>query len=354
MFENRIRAFTGPGAEQRATCVGHFFKAMAGKDVSRDWCIANGIGLVKATVETTGTFGGFLAPHEFDSAIIAVRERAGAYRQGAEVRPIKSVSNFRPRRSGGVTASFVAEGAVIPESNFSLDAVQASMKKLAVLARGSSELFDDEAADLGEFLTSEIAYSMAATEDDCGFNGDGTSTYSGISGLSAKLTGTRSAIAAASTHNTFLTIDATDLANLVGGVMASALPGAAWYCSQLAFAQTFCRIANTAGGGHLHSEVLDGERTHFFNGFPIRMSAKLPALTTSLAGKPMMFFGDLSKSSVLIERSNQTVLATSLERAMDSDQVLVRGVVREDLINHMGLADITNTPAPVAMLLGTT
>ena len=48
---------------------------------------------------------------------------------------------------------------------------------------------------------------LAAAEDDCGFDGDGTSTYRGIRGLGAMLTGTRGAVAAAATHDTFLEVD---------------------------------------------------------------------------------------------------------------------------------------------------
>src|SRR5713101_1506397 len=131
----------------------------------------------------------------------------GAFRQGAEVRPTTSDAQIRPRRTGGLTANFVAEGASIPESSFQLDAIESAQKKLAILGRASSELFEDSAPDLGEFLTSEIGYAFAAKEDDCGFNGDGTSTFSGINGLATKLVGLRSSVAAASTHKTFASLD---------------------------------------------------------------------------------------------------------------------------------------------------
>src|SRR5262249_40919479 len=160
----RIKAFTGRDAEQRAERVGHWFKALAGQDHSRAWCLDNGIGLTRATTESTNTIGGFLAPYDFDAAIINVRETVGAFRQGAEIRPTASDSQVRPRRVGGVTANFVSEGQAIPESQFQLDAVGTNAKKLAVLARASSELFEDSAADLGEFLASEVGYAFASTE----------------------------------------------------------------------------------------------------------------------------------------------------------------------------------------------
>lgn len=345
----RLKAFTGPDAERRAERVGHWFKAIMGISKSRDWCVEKGIGLIKATNESVNVAGGFLAPVDFDAAIIAVRETVGAYRRGADKRPSGSDSQVRPRRVGGLTANFVAEGASIPESSFQLDAVESSLKKLAILGRASAELFEDSAADLGEFITSEVGYAFAAKEDDCGFNGDGTSAFAGISGLAAKLVGTKSSVAAAAGHNTFATIDATDISNMVAGVLATAIPGAAWYTSATGYAQTLCRLANS-GGGYMETRIIDGKLTPCFLGFPVVFSSKLPDVSTSLTGKAMLFFGDLAQSSVLVERQQQTIVAISRDRAFDTDQVLVRGVQRCDIINHT-VGD-ASTRGPVAMLVG--
>lgn len=348
---HRVKAFAGPGAEERAEKVGHYLKAMAGSDASRKFCVDRGIGLTRATNESGNTAGGFLAPIDFDDAIIAVRETVGAFRQGAEIRPSGSDNQVRPRRIGGVTASFVREGATIPESQLQFDAVETAQKKLGVLCRGSSELFEDSAADVAEFITSEIGYAFASVEDDVGFNGDGTSPYSGISGLGTKLVGLKSAVAAASGHNTFLTIDTTDIANLMAGVLATAIPGAAWYTSATGYAQTICRIA-AVSGGLVARQRADGTINANFLGFPVNFSGKLPDVPTSLAGKPMLFFGNLAMSSVIVERQQQTVIAISRDRALDTDQVLVRGVRREDIVNH-SVGD-ANARGPVAMLVGTT
>jgi HK97 family phage major capsid protein len=346
---SRLRAFTGPMAEQRAERVGNWFKALVGQDSAKAWCIENGVGLTKAATESMNSTGGFLAPQDFDAAIISVRETFGAYRQGAENRPTRSDGQVRPRRIGGLTANFVPEGTAIPESSFQLDAVESAQKKLATLGRASSELFEDSASDLGEFLT-EIGYAFAAKEDDCGFNGDGTSTYVGISGLATKLVGLKSSVAAASTHKTFLTIDTTDIANLMAGVLATAIPGAAWYTSATGYAQTICRLAAVSGGLTATMRP-DGTIAANYLGFPVRFSGKLPDVSTDLSGKAMLFFGNLAMSSVLVERQQQTIIAISHDRALDADQVLVRGVQRCDIINHT-VGD-ANTRGPIAMLVGT-
>ncbi len=318
------------------------------RDVSRDWCIRNGIGLQKATAESVNSVGGFLAPEDFDQAIIAVRDTVGAFRQGADVRPTRSVSNLRPRRFGGATAYFVPENTTITESSIEWDAVSTSAKKMAILVRASLEFFEDSAPDLGEFLTTEIGYAFAALEDDCGFNGNGTSTYSGISGLGQKLVGMKSAVAAASGHGTFLELDETDLGNLMAGVLATAIPGAAWYVSATAYAQTFCRLAATAGG-LVARKRSDGTIDAVYLGFPVIFSAKLPNVQTSLTGSAMMFFGDLRQASTIVEREQHTVVAMSGHRLLDTDQIYVRGTQRLDIINHLGGA---GDPGVIAMLVG--
>src|ERR1700692_2084008 len=116
-MKSRIKAFTGPGAEERAEKVGHYLKAMVGNDASRKFCVDRGIGLTRGTGESSNTAGGFLAPADFDAPIIAIRETVGAFRQGAEIRPAGSDNQVRPRRTGGVTANFVGDGASIPASS---------------------------------------------------------------------------------------------------------------------------------------------------------------------------------------------------------------------------------------------
>jgi HK97 family phage major capsid protein len=341
---------TGAIAELKYEKIGHFFRALAGRDDSIAWCTRHGVGLTKAAQEFPDTAGGFLTPQDFDAAIIEVRETVGAFRRDAQVRPTSSDSSARPRRVGGVVASFVAEGQAIPLSQFLLDAVISSQKKMAVLVAAPSELFEDSASDLGAFLANEIGYAFAATEDDAGFNGDGTSVYRGIRGLGTMLVGTRGAVAAATGHNTFLTIDGTDLANLMAQVLASAVPGSAWYTSAMGYAQLFCRLAGISGG-LVAEQRADGTIDASYLGFPVRFSAKLPDISTTLAGKPMLYFGNLAMSSMIVER-RQMIVAISRQHNLDTDQYLVRGTERMDIINH-STGDAVNR-GPVAMLVGTT
>jgi HK97 family phage major capsid protein len=87
-----------------------------------------------------------------------------------------------PRRTDGLTASFTGENTALTESQVSWDNINLTAKKLGVLTRMSTEIEQDAVVAIADWLVGEIAYAFAAKEDDCGFNGDGTSTYGGMRG----------------------------------------------------------------------------------------------------------------------------------------------------------------------------
>jgi hypothetical protein len=86
--------------------------------------------------------------------------------------------------------------------------------------------------------------------------------------------------------------DNVDIANLTAQVMASALPGAAWYTSAMGYGQLFCRLAGISGG-LVATQRADGTVNASYLGFPIRFSSKLPDVSSTLATKPMLYFGNL-------------------------------------------------------------
>jgi HK97 family phage major capsid protein len=342
----RPRAFTD---EAKAVRCGHWLKALIGIQRSINWCIEHGVSLERAQSEGINLAGGFLTPVDFTDAVFAARDAAGAFRVGCDLQPMKSATSIRPRRVGGATAAFVGENQPIPESNLNFDAVEAGARKIGILLRSSSELWEDEEASLSDFLAAELGHAMALTEDDCGFNGTGAlDTYGGITGLATKLAGTASAVPAGAGNNTYATLDFEDLASLIAGVQDASIPTSAWYVSGVGFAMTLCRLASA--GALVAEQRLDGSMSASFMGFPVRFSSKLSNLTTALTGKPMIFFGDLARCATICERRALTI-ATSFERAIDQDEILIRATERIDIICH-NTGDAT-TKAPMAMLVGT-
>jgi HK97 family phage major capsid protein len=333
---------------KRARISGHFLKAMNGDESSRLLLAKDGFTLTRALNEGADSAGGFLVPTAFDDSVLAILETVGAARAGGiEIRPTDSGGSFRPRRATtGLSAAFVSEGQVIPSSTLLLDAVEFAPKRRAILTSISSELFEDSAVDIGALVTQAVAYAFAGLEDDCVFNGDGTSPFGGTEGVSKKLvSGMKGYVQAASSHHTFLTLDATDLSNLMAGIMAAAVPGAAWFCSNQFYSQTICRLSVSSGG----LVTLPNGRPSFL-GHEILMSSKLPnGSVADYTNLPMAYFGDLSMAATICER-RQTTIALSRQSGLDADITKLRATQRQDIVVH----DVGSTTAagPIAVLIG--
>jgi HK97 family phage major capsid protein len=347
MRYGRLTAFPN---EERAFRAGAWFLAMNGNAKARAWCEQNGLAVTRSQSEGVNSAGGVLVPDELMRTIIALREERGAFRASARIVPMNDDTATIPRRAGGLTAYFTAESMAITESQNVWGSVGLTTKKLATLTRSSSELDEDAAIDIGEWFIKEISYAFVSAEDSAGFNGDGTSTFGGMTGVTVKLidgTHTAGALTAASGHDTFAEIDINDLTNLMGKLPAYALPCAKWFSSQMGFATVFCRLAATAGG--IIMQNVNGRWVPTFMGFPVQISQVLPQVTTDLSGSVMLMFGDLSLATTLGERRGVTV-ARSEGRYLDQDQIAWRGTERVDIVVH-DLGDNT-TAGPVVGLVG--
>lgn len=344
------RAFPGhgPEIEARYQRAGQWLLAtIYGQEKATAWCKSNGVAIVKATGEGLGSTGAFLVPPELSKAILDLRDSYGAFRRRARILPMASDTMTVARHTGGTATFFTAGNAAATESNTNLDAIDLTAKKIGTLIRISSELEEDAATDIVDFVANEIAFAFAAQEDDCAFNGDGTSAYGGMRGIGTiVLDGNhaKAKVTAAAGHNTFLTLDSIDLANLLGAVQAAAIPNAAWFCSQTCFAQTFCRL----GATYLPMADADGIMTPHYLGFPVILTQKLPLISTTLTGKTMLAFGDMYLGGVLGQRRGIT-LARSADRYLDQDEIAILGTERFQTIIH-DIGDNTNFGSVAALV----
>jgi HK97 family phage major capsid protein len=354
----KLQAFKGPDAEERAYRAGMWALAVIwGNAKAQQWCLNNGVGGdIRAAMSTTSnTEGGFLVPEEMARTIIDLREEYGVFRRNARVWPMGSDTLVIPRRTGGVTIGAIAENpsSAITDSTPTGDTVMLVAKKAGGLVKLSSEIEEDAVIDLGDWIAREFAWGFALFEDQCGFIGDGTSTYLGIRGLTNLLTeasGMAGAVLAAAGHDTFAEIDASDLANVMGVLPQFATMNAKWYCSRVAAEMIFGRLQAVAGGNTVGT--LSGERAgRSYLGYPIEVSQVLPTSTGTINGTAMAFFGDLSKSSALGDRRRLRIFRSE-HRFMDTDQIGITGTERFDIVNH----DVGSTTAagPIVALIGNT
>lgn len=292
--------------------------------------------VVTSGSEGVNTAGGFVTPIEtLTNAILAFRDRVGLARRFAAVFPIGSDYSTVPRRNGnGVTGYFVAENTQVTESQPNYDAIAFSPKKIVAATRASVALEEDAGSGFfADWMAAELGWALAYLEDQAAIIGDGTSTYAGILGIRARyiagLSSFVGAVDAASGHDTFAEIDASDLAKAVGTLPTWALDRAAWYCSQPCYANVFARLAAGAGG----ISVVNGELT--FWGLPIRISNVFATSTGDLSDVPMLYVGALS-SAVYVGSRRDFKLRRSTSRYLEYDQAAYYATTRIDFVADVG------------------
>lgn len=332
---NTPKHFKGPDAKLNAYRSGQWMLATFRKsEKAKQWCHDHGVEILSQN-EGTNTAGAYLVNPEMSSVIIDLRETYGVFRRNCQRMPMSSDTLTMNRRTGGLTAYFKAEEAAYVDSSKSWDQVQLAAKKLTALTYWSNELDDDAIISLADDLASEIAYAFALKEDQCGFVGDGTSTYAGILGVVNRLaTGSYagSVYTAATGHTAYSTLTLADFHGLTGTLPLYAQPGAKFYCSNVAWANSMERLAY-AGGGNTRSDI-GGRMGPTFLGYPVEIVQVMNTTTdvqTSTTG--LVLFGNLAMAAVMGTR-RELAIETSNQVAWTTDQIAIKGSQRFDINVH--------------------
>jgi HK97 family phage major capsid protein len=365
-----LKHFTGPDADERAYRFGMFCLGVYGKKQGIDFCFKQGIPLIgaggdaisdlqtKTQRENVNVSSGFLVPDEFQNDLIDLREKFGVFRQNAKIVPMASDTRTDPRRVNGVTAYFVGESTAAQLSDKQWDRVRLTAKKLMVLTKYSNELNEDAVLNIGDDLAGEIAYAFALKEDQCGFIGDGTSAYGGITGVINKLlavdpTGTNTptnvmglSVASGSGYATsYKSIVLADFNSLVSILPEYAdVPGQTkFYCSKLFWGSVVQRVATGAGGNRV-AEIENGALRKSLLGYEVVVSQVMPKIPA--INQVCCLFGNLGMAARLGDRRQTTIqMSEHALNAFEQDEVVVRGTERFD-INVHDVGDPTAAAGP--------
>jgi HK97 family phage major capsid protein len=323
----------GRKADERAYRFAKWFTgAVLGVESAKQYCKDNGI-QIKAHSEGTNYQGGYLVPDEFSNDIIDLREQYGVARRVSRVVPMGSDTLSIPRRAGGLTAYFVGEATAITESTKSWDQVNLVARKLGVLSLWSSELNEDAMVNIGDDLAGEIAYAFSNKEDDCFFNGDGTSTYGTINGVRNRLldvftsSGGTGLIVGAGNAYSELTL--ANFHSVIGALPLYARGGAQWVVSAT-FYDTVMHSLQTAAGGNTVADIANGGQQRFL-GYPVTLSQVMPSTTAN--SQVAALLGNFRLGSTFGDRRMLT-LALSSDYKFAEDQLAIRGTERFDINIH--------------------
>jgi HK97 family phage major capsid protein len=318
-----LRAFEN---EQDAYDMGQFIRAtIYGNSKARQHCRDRGIRASMTVNDNTS--GGFLVPEPLENAVIKLRQQYGVFRQNARAYPMGDGSVNVPRVAGEVTTYFVGEGAAITESDVTLGQIKLEAKKLAAQTKFSSEVGEDAIVSIADLIAESMGQALAIKEDQCGFLGDGTSTYGGISGLATVLAA--GSLVTATSRQTFSALTMADFESVLGAIKL--WPGAMpkWYISNAGWAASMQRLAN-AVGGTTATEVQNGVVQTTFLGYPVVKTQVLTSALTSTTGLRAAYFGDLSMGSWLGTRRGLRIRA-STEKYFSEDMIAIQGTQRFDI-----------------------
>ncbi len=342
-FAGNLRSFAGADAELKAYKAGMWFRAINGNPNAQQFCKDHGMPVVYEGVNHQGginTDGGYLVPDELDTDIIRLVESRGVFRQKARRVPMAGDTKTRNRRTSGVTGYFVGEGSAGTESKKGWDQISLVAKKLMVLTSITNELNSDAIINVADDIVSEIAYAFADKEDECGFNGTGTSTYGGIVGVISKLS-TLNGVddgggLVLGAGNLFSEITLANHLKMIGTAQQVAGAMFEWYCSQTYFATVMQRL-EVGGGGNTIGTTKDGARQLLHLGYPVNIVNVMPK--TDANSQIACLYGDMRAAADFGDRAGMT-LAFSENAVINSvsmfetDQIGVRGTERFDINAH--------------------
>lgn len=303
--------------------------------------------------EGINTDGGYSVPEEFSREMIILREKKGIFRQKCRVIPMVSDTFSMGRRVSGLTAYPVAEGVAGTVSTAKQDRVKLVAQKWMVLATLTKELNADSAINWIDMLFEESAYALAVAEDNAGFNGDGTGTYSGIVGLANALQA--SCKVTQGTGSTWGAIVLADINALMAKLPDYQVPlEPEFYCNKAFFDGVLTKLA-MAAGGVTATEIVNGVMRGKFFGYTVNFVSSMPRITAS-AHIPL-YFGDLRYSSKFGDRAGLRMEMTEQGvvggvELFSTDEIGIKTVERFDIANHeRGTTTSTDAGGPMNALV---
>ena len=357
----QLRAFKGEHGARTAHRFGNFLNAaLFNKDEAREYCRENGIAIQRAQSESDNETGGFLVPTEFENVMIDLRLEYGVFRRNANVVPMAGLRKERPRRKGGLTAYPIGargENRRLTESKKNWDLVGLDAKKWGVLAKYEEELSDDSVIGMADDLASEIAYAFTQVEDECGFLGDGSSTYHGITGVIPKLTGLSGTVAniaglQVASGNAWSEITKEDILAVVGKLPSFARKTGMvkWYCSNEFWATVLCRIALSLGG--VAVAEIQKEIAPSFLGKPVEIVEVMPHVEAN--SQVALLYGNLAQGAMFGDRKGVTVKMTdSNDTDFEEDLMAIKGTERFDInVHDVGNAHATASQRKAGPIVG--
>lgn len=336
----KARHFKGADAQEKAYRFGNWFAGVCGADWALDNCKKLGIRTKTTHVEGVNSLGGALVPDEFSADIINLKDEYGVARGAFRLEPMGSDTKHVPISLNGVNVVFTGEAQTLPTQELNWSTVTLTARKATALLYASNELNEDAAVNLGDWIAGEIARGFAKKEDDCGFNGDGTSAFGGIMGARPRIVQASGGAPSVGTFaggfykantTTWGGITIAMITEFMSRLPSYARSGAAWYCHPAFADAVLGRLSVTLGG----SAVMDfsDSLTRRAFGYPIVEVDVMPDVAAN--NIPVVLFGNLAQAGLFGDRRQMAITTTDTGAGtFETDRIAIRGIERFDINVH--------------------
>jgi len=271
------------------------------RDITKALLSGDDAKMKEMTTDATGSpYAGYTVDSELSAEIRHLITEYGVARREMTSIPLTKNSYKANNLATDVTVYWVDEGAVIGSTQAVLGQEELTLKKLGAIVTLTSELLEDTEIDFVSFLASRVAEGFAKAEDMAFFNGDGTSTYGGFTGLlnatdinEVTLLGT-----------TFASVTADDLLDMIDKTPSGALANAKFYYHRTI--KSIIRKLKSQDLQYIYqAPSATGPATVW--GYPEVLVEAMPSKTETAADKSFVLFGDLRKACILGYKSSGLV-----------------------------------------------
>ena len=153
-----------------------------GKDPYNEafWNVLRGRPVSNVLSIGTDTSGGYLVPEEFANQLVEALTERNVFRQIAQIVSTSHEKLKVPIATVSGTANWMEENEAIPESDSAFGQVILQAYKLGTLMRASTELIDDSAFNIQNFIAREFARRIGVKEEEAFCTGDGIGKPTGV------------------------------------------------------------------------------------------------------------------------------------------------------------------------------
>ena len=329
----RLKAFTGPNAEERAYRAGMHLKGYTlGDAEARRWCVDHGVES-RAQAGSINSLGGVLVSDELSSEIIRLVEEFGVVPSEFKRVSMSTDSILVARRTSGLSARPIGENAAPSTSEVTFDNINLIAKIWGIDNRVPNSLLEDSVINIADAMAVEVAQSFAEAFDNAGLIGDGSSSYHGTVGVASAINdGTHTAgVATATGRTTFDALTLTDFTSLVAKAPLFARRNAKFFISPAGYGSSMLRLMISTAGNNA-ADIAGGANLQFL-GFPVVLCHPLQSALTGTTGTVACLFGDLSQAATFGERRGVTI-KTDASRFIEYDQTLTFATARVAMVAH--------------------